>query len=210
MVDRVGSAQVSDSLDELGLRNQTVAGSIRPLRPGMRAFGPATTVQFAPSHTIPEHDPYAEEIRFMDGIPEGALAVVASSGAVNTALWGEIFTAAAKGRGAVGAVIDGCTRDTGGVLALDVPVFSSGSHPGDVRGRQRVVSIGEPVAIGGVAIREGDWVIADDDGIAVIPIEFLEACMTEAVGRVKGETSVLEELLAGDTLRGVWDRHGLL
>ncbi|MEN8238525.1 MAG: RraA family protein [Actinomycetota bacterium] len=209
-VDLIGTPQASDALDTLSLTNQSIVGSITPLRKGMWAFGPAATVEFAPDETMPDDDPYGDAIRFIDGLAAGSVAVVASSSPDRSALWGELFTAAAKGRGAVGVLTNGRTRDTEKVLALDLPVFGDGFHNSDFKGRQRVVSMGEPVSMNGVVIRPEDWILADNDGVVVVPAQSLDACIEAAVNRLTGESTVLEELLDGDTLRGVWERHRLL
>ncbi|MCP2339105.1 RraA family protein [Actinomadura rupiterrae] len=203
------TAQTSDSLDAAGLREQVVRAPIRPLRPGFRAAGRARTVRFGPAESAGD-DPYDDMIDFIDGIRPGELVVVAADGSDRSALWGELFTAAARGHGAAGVVCDGFTRDHDRVLALDLPVFSRGALPVDYRARQRVVAVQEPVTCGGVRIVPGDLVVADDDGVVRVPAD-REAEVTGLASRRAGtEDRVLSALLDGDSLRDVWERFRVL
>ncbi|MFI7687424.1 hypothetical protein ACIBQ6_00050 [Nonomuraea sp. NPDC049655] len=86
-----------------------------------------------------------------------------------SACWGELFSAAAKGRGAAGVVCDGYVRDRAKILDLDFPVFALGTRPVDYRARMRVAAVQEPVTCGGVLITPGDPVPAEDDGVVAVP-----------------------------------------
>lgn len=200
---------VSDSLDAVGLRGQVLARGLAPLDRDARAIGRARTVQFAPTETDGP-DPYAEAMAFIDGLEAGSVAVIAASGDDRTAYWGELFSAAAIGRGAVGTVCDGPVRDTPKIRALGYPVFAAGSRPIDFRARMRIVSVGSPVRCGGVVVAEGDVVVADADGIVVIPASHEAAVLERAVARATAERGVLADLLAGARLREVWERWGIL
>ena len=87
----------------------------------------------------------------------------------NVAVWGELFSNAAKARGARGFLTDGCHRDTRMVLALGFPIFSRGPRPVDISGRGTVISSGRPVEVAGVVVRPGDVVFAEVDGVVIIP-----------------------------------------
>ncbi|MFC9535954.1 RraA family protein [Streptomyces sp. NPDC056975] len=207
--DGVSAAQVSDSLDAAGVRGQVLDAVVRPLRRGMRAVGRAHTIQFAPVERD-EDDPYRDFIRFMDTLGSGDVAVVSTGGNPRTAYWGELFSAAAKGRGAAGVVCDSYVRDSGRILDLDFPVFSAGVRPLDYRARMRVVSVGEPVTCAGVRVAPGDIVLAEDDGVVVVPTTAEDGVVARANARARAESTVLSELLAGATLGEVWARHGVL
>ena len=203
------AAIVSDSLDACGLRHQVMARDVVPVRPGLRAFGRAATVSFVPDDRDSE-DPYAAAIAALDALTDGAVVVIATGGDDRTAYWGELFSAAATGRGAVGTVTDGPTRDTDKVAALGYPLFGLGTRPLDYRARMAVASVGEPVSCGGVEVAPGDIVLADEDGVVVIPRAHEAEVLARAVARASAEGSVLTELLAGARLREVWDRWRVL
>jgi 4-hydroxy-4-methyl-2-oxoglutarate aldolase len=209
IVALLASAIVSDSCDAAGLRNQVMAAGIVALQPGARVLGRACTVQFAPTETDPG-DPYGAAMAFIDSLGPGTVAVIATGGDTRTAYWGELFSASAKGHGAAGAVCDGPIRDVAKIRAVGFDVFAPSARPVDFRGRMRVVAAGEPVRCGGVLVAPGDLVLADEDGVVVVPKDAEADVLRRAVDRATAERTVLEELLAGASLREVWDRWHVL
>jgi len=203
------SAIVSDSLDALGVRTQVMTAAIKPLVAGGRVLGRARTIQFAPTELDPQ-DPYGAAMAFIDGLVSGSVAVMATGADARTAYWGELFSAAAKGHGAVGAICDGPVRDVAKIRAVGFDVFAPGSRPVDFRARMRVVSTGEPVRCGGVLVDPGDVVLGDDDGVVVVPAAIEAEVLRLAVSRATAERTVLAELLDGASLRDVWDRWHVL
>lgn len=107
LLDRLYSSQVADSLDVLGFRDQVMHAGINPLRRGLRAFGPAATLQFSPIASDPGPDPYRTFIDYMDAIAPRSVAVLATSTSERSGVWGELFSAAAIGAGVAGMVTDG-------------------------------------------------------------------------------------------------------
>ena len=207
---RVRTAMVSDSLDAVGIRNNVMNSSIRALRPGMRAFGLAATIRFEQSSEFDQRDPYGAAIDFLDTLRPGELAVVATGPNDISAFWGELFSAAAKGRGASGMVCDGPLRDTESIIPLDFSVFGASMRPIDYKGRMRVAEVRTSVVCGGVAVAPGDAVIADADGVAVVPSTHIEKVFELANARAQSEKAVLKDLLAGKSVREVWNAYGVL
>ena len=207
---RVRSAMISDSLDVVGVRNNAMDIRVRALRPDMRAVGLAATVRFVPDSQYNQKDPYGDGIDFLDTLQVGEIAVLATGGDCLSAFWGELFSAAAKGRGATGVVADGPLRDTQQVVALDFPAFGQGSRTYDYKGRMRIEAIRIPVICGGVQVNPGDGVIADSDGIVVVPAEHLAKVSELANARAATEKTVLQDLLSGKSVREVWNAYGVL
>jgi 4-hydroxy-4-methyl-2-oxoglutarate aldolase len=207
---RVRSAMVSDSLDVLGVRNNAMDIRVSALRPDMRAVGLAATAQFVPAAEYDQKDPYGAGIDFLDTLQPGEIAIIATGGECLSAFWGELFSAAAKGRGATGVVADGPLRDTEQVVGLDFPAFGQGTRPYDYKGRMRIEAIRIPVICGGVEIHPGDGVIADSDGIVVVPSAHLEKVSELANARAATEKTVLKDLLSGKSVREVWNAYGVL
>jgi 4-hydroxy-4-methyl-2-oxoglutarate aldolase len=200
---------LSDALDAAGWRDQVLSGAIHPLVKGMRASGRAATVAFGPV----DHDldaPYDEMIAFIDGLERGAVVVAATGPSERSAFWGELFSTAAMARGAAGLVCDGYLRDTPGIERLGFAAFAPGSRPIDMRARMEVTTHGTVVKCGGVAVAPGDLVLADDDGVVVVPQDAEADVLARATEKAARESTVREELLAGATLREVWDRHRVL
>jgi 4-hydroxy-4-methyl-2-oxoglutarate aldolase len=207
---RVRSAMISDSLDLLGVRNNAMDVTVSALRPGMRAVGLAATVKFVADTKYDQSDPYGAGIDFLDTLQRGEVAVIATGGQCLSAFWGELFSAAAKGRGATGVVVDGPLRDTEQIVELDFPAFGYGSRPYDYKGRMRIEAIRTPITCAGVEVHPGDGVIADSDGIVIVPAAHLEKVTELANTRAATEKNVLKDLLSGKSMREVWKAHGVL
>jgi 4-hydroxy-4-methyl-2-oxoglutarate aldolase len=208
--ENLTSAMVSDSLDAVGLRSQVLDRRLAPLVQGSRAFGRAWTVRFEPSTVDTPADPYGAAIDYISAIQTGEIAVIGTGLSNATAFWGELFSAAAIGAGAVGVITDGNLRDTDKIVGLGFPAFSISRRPIDYRARMQVTETGGTVTLCGVEIATGDIVLADDDGVVVIPQSREVEVLTLARERAAKESTVLTDLLAGETLRAVWDRYGIL
>lgn len=209
-LENVTVAMLSDSLDLVGLRDQVLDIRLAPVVPGSRAIGRARTMRFEPADEVDPARPYDDAIDAIDALSAGDIAVIATGVSNRSAFWGELFSAAASGRGAVGVITDGNLRDTAKIADLGFPAFGLGRRPIDFKGRMRLVAVDVPVTLGGVTIETGDIVGADDDGIAVVPASAAERVLDAARARASGESTVLKELLAGAGLREVWERHGIL
>jgi regulator of RNase E activity RraA len=207
--ERATAALVSDALDRVGYRAQTLFPGIAPLRPGMRLAGRAVTARVSATDAQPD-PPYVTEIRLLDSLEPGDVPVYAVDPDVRAALWGELFSCAAIGRGAVGAVVDGLVRDAAQIAELGFPVFCRGAHPTDTFGRAEVVADRVPVEVGGVTISAGDVVVADADGIVVVPAAAAPEVAALVADKLSKERGAREDLLAGKTLSEVWETWGVL
>lgn len=156
---RVHSAMVSDCLDAIGIRNNVMDTSVRALEATMRAVGLAATLAFEPSAEYDQQNPYADGINFLNSLQPGELAVVSTGGQGRSAFWGELFSAAAKGRGATRVVCDGPIRDIAQIVSLDFAAFGAGARPIDYKGRMRITEVGGVVVCGGVEVHPGDSLI---------------------------------------------------
>lgn len=120
---------------------------------------------------------------------------------------GELFARYAARRGLAGVVVDGAVRDTAGLRALGFPV-----HARDVTPRAwlnpELGEAGVAVAIGGVAVRPGDWVVADDDGVAVIPQEQLEQVVAAGEAKERQEQEIAARIDAGEALVDITGLRG--
>lgn len=202
------SAVFSDVCDALGYRNQTVAPRIRRLTPGRTLVGWARTFLTVGVDEPPARH-YGTEIDFIDGLRPGEVAVGDATDAP-AAAWGELFSAAAMGRGARGAIIDGLVRDLDQISAIDFPIHATGTRPTDALGRVSLSKWDIPIEIGGVAVHGGDLVVGDIDGITVVP----RAIVTEAAGRAVDKATTEDRaralLLEGGLLSEVWERYRVL
>lgn len=207
--DGLTAAIVSDSLDACGVCHQVMRPDVVGVQPGLRAVGRAATVAFIPDERD-SADPYRAAIDAIDGLRPGQLVVIATGGDDRTAYWGELFSAAATGRGAVGTVTDGPTRDTRAVRGLGYPLFGVGTRPVDYRARMAIGTVGATVDCGGVRVDPDDLVVADDDGVVVVPRAVEDEVLRRAADRITAESNVLAELLDGARLGEVWARWKVL
>jgi 4-hydroxy-4-methyl-2-oxoglutarate aldolase len=206
---RISTAILSDALDAAGRRGQVMDARIQPLVAGSRAWGRSATVEFGPTEDDAE-EPYDEIIGVIDGLAAGTVLVVATGLSRRSGFWGELFSAAALGRGAIGVVCDGYVRDSPKIGALGFPVFATGTRPIDFRARMEVTASDSAVECGGVSVMPGDLVLADDDGVVVVPQEVESDVLERAAEKASRESTVLSELLAGASLASVWNRYRVL
>ncbi|MGA8183413.1 MAG: RraA family protein [Terriglobia bacterium] len=203
------TAVVSDSLDELGYRDQAMSHSIRPLFPEVCLAGWARTVMCVDVDEIPD-DPYAMEIEAVDSILAGEVAVISTGGSVQNSPWGELLSTAAMARGARGAVVDGLVRDVKKIEKLGFSVFATGIKPVDSKGRGVVVNYNIPVSCGGVNVFPGDLIVGDFDGVVAVPAALVPEVLERAVQKVSSENHSREDLLRGAFLRDVYEKYGVL
>ncbi len=207
--DLLTSAVLADVLDALGHRTSALPPQVRPLRADWKVCGRAATLAAVPVTAEPLH-PYAVEMECIDALRPGDVLVASTGGDQGSALWGELLSTAARAHGAVGAVLDGATRDTERILAMDFPVFATGFSPLDSKGRLDGISHGQPLRIGACVVHPGDWVFGDIDGVVVVPQGLAEAAFARALEKVSGENRVREELARGRSLREVFAEYRIL
>ena len=114
--------------------------------------------------------------------------------------WGGILSLGATRRGARGVVADGVCRDVAEARELGFPVFSRGAIPVTARGRLQQRSLGEPVEIAGLTVHQGDVVVADETGLAVVPRARAEEVAGIATAIVARERAIADEVRAGARL----------
>jgi regulator of RNase E activity RraA len=203
------SAVLADVLDRLGHRTSALPIDIRPLKPEWKVFGRAVTLKAVAVQEEPEN-PYAVELACIDALNPGDVLIASTNGDRSSALWGELLSTSARAHGAVGAVMDGLTRDAAKILAMDFPVFAAGFCPLDSKGRLDGISFGELIRIGECNVQTGDWVFGDIDGVVVVPAELAEQAFPGALEKVSGENRVRAELAKGRSAREVFHEYGIL
>jgi 4-hydroxy-4-methyl-2-oxoglutarate aldolase len=195
LIDSFAEVAVAVVHESLGV-DMLMDGAIRPVWPGAHMVGPALTVLNVSGDTLMLHRAIALSQ------PDDVLVVVADSPSVN-AMWGNLVTTAASARGVAGAIVDGNVRDMADIRRSHFPVWARSASP---RGSTRngPGSINVPVMCGGVRVNPGDLIVADDDGIVVVPIEQSEPTLARAQARVAREADLLPQLMTGHTPYEVW------
>lgn len=203
------TAVISDSLDDVGFRDQAMRKEFRPLHPEFKCVGWVRTILCQDVFEIPD-DPYGLEIEAVDSLLRGEVAVVATGDSERNAPWGELLSTASKARGARGAIIGGMVRDVDKIIQLNFPVFTTGIKPVDSKGRGLVVDYNVPVECGGVSVWPGDLVVADRDGVVVVPASAVTEVIAMATDKVLRENNSRKELMQGCYLADVYRKYGVL
>lgn len=202
------TAVIGDVLDAIGRHHQFLPADVKPLVPTMRLVGRAMPVLIADVFG-PQRKPFGRLTEALDDLRAGEV-YLARGGRTPCAAWGEILTAAARSRGAAGAVVDGYHRDTPQVVAQGWPVFSRGSYGQDAAVRAAVIDFRTPVEISGVAVAPGDLVVGDVDGVVVVPCAVEDEVLGLAREKLATEAEVRRSVEHGVTATAVFDRFGAL
>jgi 4-hydroxy-4-methyl-2-oxoglutarate aldolase len=207
-LQRLYVAVVSDCLDRVGIRDNVMAPHIRPLF-SCRTAGFAATVHAILVDRIPtDHSLwYAGEIAAVDAQETGDVMVVSTC---NGSYWGELLATASRARGARGIVADAYTRDTSALEAMAYPTFVAGISAKDSLGRLDVDEIGSVIECGGVTVSNGDLILADQDGIVVVPYDAADEVLRLAEAKVATEDTVRAELKRGVPVCDVFATYGTL
>ena len=206
-------AAVCDILDSLGYRRQAMHQRLRPLLPDRKHcgfVGRARTMRWMETDYVVQDDPYGLEIEAMDSLRPGDVVVHSTDYGGTNAPWGELMSTLAKRSGAVGCVCDSQVRDCVRIIEMGFPVYCAGIRPLDSKGRARVMAYDVPVQCGEVLVRAGELVFADFDGIVVVPREVEKDVLKLAMEKAGRESLARKDLLAGKSLREVYDRHHAL
>jgi len=210
---RYGPGQIREAFLKVSTPNISDAmqrqGALHGLEPHLksdtvRMAGPAITV-------VTRDGDWAKPVEAIDRAAAGDVIVVDAGGGT-TAIWGELASWSAHGRGVAGVVIEGAARDIDAILELGFPVFSRSVSPnaGEPKGHGE---IGVEVLVGGQKIRSGDWVVGDLSGLVVVPRERAAEVANRALDVLEHENRVREEIKRGSTLSAVqklerWERVG--
>ncbi|WP_316801845.1 RraA family protein [Pedobacter nototheniae] len=197
-----------DILDDLGCYHQFLPQPIKPINDYDKLVGRAMTVLMIDVYG-PQKQPFGKLTEALDQLKEGEI-YVATGGNMRCAYWGEILTATAKKRGAVGAVINGYYRDSEKVMEQHWPVFSRGRFAQDSGVRTQVVDYNCEIEIEKVRIKPGDLIFGDLDGILVIPAQFEKEVVTKALIKARGEKLVRKEIENGMSSTDAFKKYGIL
>ena len=193
MLRRVRTSDITDALDSMGLQQRyEMDSAMRPLFPGIKFAGIAHTEEYALTDIPLQPMSYEEfdERQYQAGAegfwkdasswgaPDEVLVVDAKRTAAG--IMGSNNTLGARLKGTVGFVIDGTCRDSHECILQKTPVFSTVRSPAHPMGRLRAVSANQPIVCAGVVVHAGDFIVADDDGVVVVPKAIAEEVASRA------------------------------
>jgi len=208
-LSKLFSAVLCDALDRNGCRFQALDYRIRPLYPQARIIGTARTLQSKKNETLPDKA-YQKELEALDALTPGDVVVFSTGEDFTSGVWGELLSTTAGAKGAVGAVVDGLTRDAARITEKQFPVFAQGISAYDSLGRSEVIAYDIPIECGGVLVNPGDIVFADYDGIVMIPQALVELVIEAAEEKSSREKIVDEELRKGRKVVEAFAEHRVL
>ena len=202
LLSRVRTSNVSDGAHRLACLDGIV-----PLAVGQFACGPAVTVRCVPGD-------WAKSVEAIDVANAGDVIVV-DAGGIPPAVWGELASESAVNKKLAGLVVHGAVRDSSDIRKLGFAVWSRHvcSHAGDPVG---LGEINRPIIIGGQRICPGDWILADDDGVMVLPKAKAAEMANRAADVLEAENRIRQEIRQGNsTLAQVvhllkWEKKGSL
>ncbi len=211
------SAVVGDIMDKLGYFHQFLSPQIEPLRDDMVVVGRAMPVLEADSFgeiSLSEKNPIMSKpfglmLEALDDLKKNEVYICTGS-SPKYALWGELMSARAIQCGAVGAVVDGYSRDTTGILRLDFPMFSYGRYAQDQGPRGKVIDYRVPIEINGVWINPGDIIFGDMDGVCVIPQRIEKEVVEAALEKARGEKVVFKAIQNGMSATEAFAKYGIM
>ena len=198
---------VYDVLRDLGMRNCVLPHTIRAIDPGTQLAGRVFTMQGRPDPNCSVHESVLRWTEFLSVAPEGHV-IVCQPQDHSLALMGELSAETLHLRGVKGYIVDGGCRDNAFIRKLDFPVFARFQTPRDIAGAWTLESLGQPIEIEGVPIRTGDFVLADIDGIVVVPAQQAEAVITEVEKVMNTENSVRSAISRGVSPKDAYLRYG--
>ncbi len=207
--DRLYTAVISDVLDALGHPRQATRLDFYAYTGITKLIGRCKTTLWSDIYDI-DPDPYGLELAAVDSCRPGDVLIAAAGGSVRSGIWGELLSTAAANSGCKGVIVHGAVRDVGKMREMGFPVCATACNPYDSRNRQRVVDIDVAVEIDGVRFCPGDIVMADEDGIVVIPREIENEALTMALEKINAENISREAIKNGMKAVEAYQTFGVL
>ncbi len=203
----IGTATASGELSRLGIRNAFIQGPL-PFTPGQVMVGPALTLQFMPKredqysvneYTSPEVQLHRHVLYHTE---PGDVVVVDARGDMTSGVFGEMMLTYFKGKGGLGVVIDGCIRDYPHAKEVGIGMWLKGVTPNfHTQTNIFPYAVNVPIACSGTLVMPGDIIVADDDGVVVVPKQLAHELVGKATSHVEWEEFSKLRLSQGGELR---------
>ncbi|MDR3703930.1 MAG: hypothetical protein P4L56_30055 [Candidatus Sulfopaludibacter sp.] len=188
-------AQIADCMSRLGAMD----GGIRPVWPSPRIIGPAVTVWCHSGDNLMLH-------KALSLARPGDIVVMNTQGNTGNSGFGELLATSAVKLGVRGVILDGTVRDADALEALRLPVYARGLCPNGCN-KDGAGEVGAIIACGGVAVRPGDIIVADRDGVTVVPLDDAAEVAALAGAQVEREHQRLAEIERGVLVRPEIDQY---
>lgn len=205
-LESVCTATLSSQLRKRGLNNVSIDG-LNSTRPEKRIVGLARTLRYVPNREdlFKTHGGgFNAQKRAIDSVNEGEILVMEARGEKGTGTIGDILALRAQVRGAAAIITDGGVRDFSAVAAMDMPTYYANPHPA-VLGRRHIPwDTDITIACGGTTVQPGDIIVADSDGILVIPPALADELADDSIAQEREETFIAEMVQQGHSVDGLY------
>lgn len=205
----ISTASIATALFKRGLRNQFIQG-VRPCGSyGANMVGQAFTLRYIPAREDRNpitvfRDPAHPQRRAVEACPPGHVLVMDGRKDARAATAGSILVTRLAVRGCAGVVSDGGFRDVAGIARLDMPAYCAGPSAPTNLTLHEAVEINGPIGCGDAPVFPGDVLVGDADGVMVIPAHLAEEIAEDCAGMEDYEAFVLERVLAGVPITGLY------
>jgi 4-hydroxy-4-methyl-2-oxoglutarate aldolase len=200
------SSVVHDVMKDLGLPIRVLPRTLTPLDPGMKCAGPVFTVRGRPDPTLDKHTSLFEWAGLLSKAPPGHVVVCQPQDDVR-ALFGGLSAEALKIKGVRGYIADGGCRDIADITSHAFPVFARYATPIDIVCAWRAEAYAVPIAIGSIQVLPDDYVLADRDGIVLIPGANVEATVAAAEKKLATEGAMVKAIRGGMDPQAAYLKH---
>ncbi len=201
--ERMATTNLADALDKVGIRGAVIG--IKPMYDCPKILGRAVTIKITAAGMIKSK--YHLGVRAIDAAGPGDIIIIDNRGDLNNNCWGEILSMGAKMKKISGVVVDGAARDIDACREFGFPVYARGIVPITARGRIMEESFNEVIRIGDIQVRPGDIIMADINGVVIIPEEKLGEVLEAAEQILKKEEEMVEELKKGVSMLEVDQKY---
>jgi regulator of RNase E activity RraA len=198
---------VTDVLDNWGIHDQTLVASIGPITVDMTTAGVAYPVVGRPNRSVDPDENIRNILQMLGDVPEHSV-VMYDANDDHSAHIGELSVTSLQSRGCRGAVVDGGARDVSYILERDFPLFTRFETPADAVPRWEILDWGVTTVVGGVEVSPGDIVVADVDGVVVVPEGVAEEVLLEAEDLKETENQIREAVLDGALPLEAYEEYG--
>ena len=218
MKEKLYSAVLGDCMDQVGYLDQFLPQSIHALSERMILAGramPVLETDINPAEAKQTDGetglkkPFGLMFKALDDLKKDEI-YICTGASPRYALWGELMSTRAIRLGAAGAVLNGFTRDSKGILSLGFPTFSIGKYAQDQGPRGMVIDFRIEIHIEGIPVRPGDIVFGDMDGVCIIPREIEAEVIHRAFAKVKGENEVRKAIEDGMSAADAFEIYGIM
>ncbi len=205
-LERCYTGIIHDTMRAMGLTDFVLPPELRPLLPGRKLAGPAFTVE-GKTGEFDAHETLLGWTGLLSAAKPGHVWVCQPN-TDEIALMGELSAETLKNKGVRGCVIDGLSRDTEFMIEMGFQAFFKAYTPRDIVGVWLPKAVDEPIKIGDVWVRPGDYILGDRDGVVRIPVAVIEEVLDKAEAAISTENKVRTAILAGTDPQQAYLQYG--